>query len=141
MIVGMIVLIIVNFIALSVTSSRYPSFGSGRIAISFIAPFQEAVTHSIRFARGIWSHYFFLVSAAKENDDLKKLLSRAIEKNNRLREIELSNSRLRSLLNFQKTMTSSILAADGPAIACRIINVLISIALIGILSPELIKAP
>lgn len=112
MIVGMIVLIIVNFIALSVTSSRYPSFGSGRIAISFIAPFQEAVTHSIRFARGIWSHYFFLVSAAKENDDLKKFLSCAIEKNNRLSEIELSNSRLRSLLNFQKTMTSSVLAAE-----------------------------
>ncbi len=110
--VGIIVLIIVNFIALSVTGSRYPSFGFGRIVISFIAPFQEAVTDSICFARGAWSHYFFLVSVAKENDNLKKSLSRAIEKNNRFSEIELSNSRLRSLLNFQKTMTGRVLAAE-----------------------------
>ena len=110
--VGIIFMIIVNFIVLSVTDSRYPSFGSGRIAISFIAPFQEAATDSIRFAKSVWSHYFFLVSAAKENDNLKKSLNRAIEKNNRFSEIELSNPRLRSLLNFKKTMTGRVLAAE-----------------------------
>ena len=113
MIVGMVVLITVNIIFLSVYSKhRYPDSGPGRIAISLTAPFQEVVTHSIRLVKGIWSHYFFLVSVAKENENLKKSLRHISEKNKQLHEIELSNSRLRKLLNFKKTMTEQILAAE-----------------------------
>jgi hypothetical protein len=58
LIIGVIVLITVNLIFLSATSKRNASFGLGYVAISFVAPFQELVTRSIRFARGIWEHFF-----------------------------------------------------------------------------------
>ncbi len=117
MIVGIIVLIAANVVILSVTSRhRYPSYGSayglGRIAIFFVAPFQDFVTNSIRRVSGIWRHYFFLVSVAKENDKLKKALNHAIEKNKQQDEIELSNARLRNLLDLRKTLSTRVLAAD-----------------------------
>jgi len=112
LIVGAIVLIVVNITILYISGSRYRSFGFGRVAIFFVAPLQEAVTDSIRFAKGIWNHYFYLVSAAQENDNLKKKLSRAVAKNSQYNEVELSNQRLRNLLNFKETTTSKILAAE-----------------------------
>jgi len=112
LIVGAIVLIVVNVTILYISGSRYRSFGFGRVAIFFVAPLQEAVTGSIRFARGIWSHYFYLVSVAQENDNLKKKLSWIVEKNIQHNEIELSNQRLRNLLNFKETTTSKVLAAE-----------------------------
>ena len=112
LIIGAIVLIVVNITILYISGSRYRSFGFGRVAIFFVAPLQEAVTDSIRFAKGIWNHYFYLVSAAQENDNLKKKLNRAVSENSQYKEIELSNQRLRNLLNFKETTTSKILAAE-----------------------------
>lgn len=113
MVVGIVVLIVANVIILSVTSKqRCYSNETGRIAISFVAPFQKGVVHLIRFIREIWSDYFFLVTVAKENADLRRALSLAHEKTNQYTEIELSNSRLRRLLNFQKTMTDQVLACE-----------------------------
>jgi rod shape-determining protein MreC len=112
MIIGVIVLIAVNIILLSVSNRYYQSYGPGRIAISLIAPFQEAVSRSIRFVKDIWVHYFFLVETAKENDIYKKALSHEIEKDNLHKELKLSNNRLRSLLNFQKTITDKVIAAE-----------------------------
>lgn len=113
MIVVVIVLIATNIIILSASSRSYSSYYEpGRIAISLIAPFQEAVTRSIRFVRGIWDGYFFLVTAAKENARYREALSRAIEENNQLKELKLSNVRLRELLDFQKTITKRVIAAE-----------------------------
>ncbi|MDL1968469.1 MAG: rod shape-determining protein MreC [Deltaproteobacteria bacterium] len=112
MIVGAVALIVVNIIILSVNNSRYFSYGSGRIAIFFIAPFQKTVTNSVQFLKNIWGHYFFLVSVAKENDNLKKAINHAIDKNNKYREVAISNFRLRNLLNFQRTMTNKVLVAE-----------------------------
>lgn len=113
MVIGVVVLIAVNIILLSVFNRRYISYyNPGRIAISLIAPFQKASTSSIRFLRDIWLHYFFLVHVAKENDNLEKELGRAFEKNIQLKELKLSNSRLRSLLNFQETITDRVLSAE-----------------------------
>ncbi|MBT8357107.1 MAG: rod shape-determining protein MreC [Deltaproteobacteria bacterium] len=112
LIVGAIVLIVVNITILYISANRYRSHGFGRVAIFIIAPLQEAVTGSIRFARGIWGHYFNLVSVAQENDNLKKKLRRIVEKNSQHNEVELSNQRLRNLLNFKETTTSKVLAAE-----------------------------
>jgi len=111
-IVGAVALIVVNIIILSVNSSRYSSYGSWRTAIFFIAPFQKTVTKSVQFLKNIWGHYFFLVSVAQENDNLKKAINQAIDKNNKYREVEISNFRLRNLLNFRKTMTNQVLVAE-----------------------------
>ncbi len=112
MIVGLIVLVIANIIILSLSSSRYPSYKAGRIALYILAPLQEAVTNSIRFARGIWNNYFLMVSVAKENANLKKSLLQAIARNNQWYELELSNIRLRNLLDFQNTFAEKALAAE-----------------------------
>lgn len=112
MIAGMIVLVGVCIINLSVSGKRgYPSFRPG-FAIFFVAPFQERMTRSIRFVRDIWRHYFFLVSVAKANERLKKSLDNIVEKSNRCDETELFNSRLRSLMNFRRTMDERVLAAE-----------------------------
>jgi rod shape-determining protein MreC len=113
MIVVVIVLIVVNIILLSVFNRRYISYyRPGRIAISLIAPFQKASTSSIRFVRDIWRHYFFMVNVTKENDNYRKALNKAFENNIQLKELKLSNYRLRNLLNFEKTITDRVLSAE-----------------------------
>ena len=113
MIVGVVVMMAVNIILLSVFNRRYISYyRPGRIAVSVIAPFQKASSKSIRFLKDIWYHYFFLVHVAKENENLQKALDKALEKNIRYKEIQLSDSRLRSLLNFKKSMADPVLSAE-----------------------------
>lgn len=111
LIVGGIVLITVNVILLSITSNSRSALGIGGVGFSFVAPFQELVTRSVHFTRSVWGHYFFLVSVAQQNDILKKMLNESIEKNNQWREIEMANSRLHNLLNFQKAPNSRVVAA------------------------------
>ncbi|MGD9054921.1 MAG: rod shape-determining protein MreC [Desulfobacterales bacterium] len=112
LIVGVIILITVNVILLSFTSKSQSTFGLGRVGLSLVSPFQELVTRSIRFTRDIWEHYFFLVSVAHENENLKKSLSQFVGKSNQWHEIDLANSRLRDLLNFQKAPTNKVVAAE-----------------------------
>lgn len=112
MIIGVVFLIAVNTVVIFLTSTRRSSSESGGAAIALISPFQAGVAKSIRFVKDTWRHYFSLVSASRENDRLKKELSLANEKNDRLREVALSNFRLRKLLDFQESMTSRTIAAE-----------------------------
>jgi rod shape-determining protein MreC len=112
LIVGFIVLIAVNIIGLSVTSRRSTAFGIERIALSAIAPFQELVTRSLRFAGGIWRQYFYLVSVAGENQVLMQQLSQAVENKNQWHETELANVRLRDLIDFQRNISERVVAAE-----------------------------
>ena len=112
LIIGVIVLIAVNIIVLSVNSRRYTSFGLGRVAISFVSPFQELVTRTIRFTKDIWQQYFALVTVARENQILRSELNQASEKSNLWHETELANARLRNLLDFQKNITEQAVAAE-----------------------------
>jgi rod shape-determining protein MreC len=113
MIVGVVVMMAVNIILLSVFNRRYISYyRPGRIAVSVIAPFQKASSKSIHFLKGIWYHYFSLIHVAEENESLKKALDKALEKNIRYKEIQLANSRLRALLNFEKSVTDPVLSAE-----------------------------
>ncbi len=112
LIVGVIVLIAVNIIVLSVSNRRFTSFGLERIAISFISPFQELVTRTTRFTRDIWYQYFYLVSVTRQNQKLRTRLNQALEVNNQWQETELANSRLRNLLDFQKTISEMVVAAE-----------------------------
>ncbi|MBU1711567.1 MAG: rod shape-determining protein MreC [Proteobacteria bacterium] len=113
MIIGVIIIVSVNIIFLSVSSKyRYPAYSSGRVALNVVAPFQDVITNTMRFATNIWRHYFFLVSAARENDNLKKELSSYIQKSNEYHEIELSNIRLRNLFDFRQNITGQVVAAE-----------------------------
>jgi rod shape-determining protein MreC len=110
--VGVIVLIAVNVIVLSITSRRSRALGIERLAITVVAPFQEIVTRTVRFTQNIWRSYFYLVNVSGENQILKRRLNQAIAENNQWRELELANTRLRNLLNFQKAITGKVVAAQ-----------------------------
>ena len=112
LIVGLIILVAANVIILSLSSSRYSSYKPGRIALYIVGPLQEVVTGLIRSARDVWHDYFVLVAVARENNKLKKSLRHAVAINNQWNEIELSNIRLRNLLNFQNVIAEKVLAAE-----------------------------
>lgn len=113
MIVGVIILVAVNVIVLSVSGKRhYPASALGRVALTVTAPFQDALTQTIRYAKSIWEHYFFLVSTARENENLKKSLSHAVKKNNEYYETEISNHRLRKLFDFRQNIPEEAIAAE-----------------------------
>ncbi|MBW2365959.1 MAG: rod shape-determining protein MreC [Deltaproteobacteria bacterium] len=84
---SVIAFIVVNISLLSFARSRYGSFGPGRVAIVFIAPFQKAVGTGAGFLKNIWNHYFSLVSTAKENDRLRQALGYADADRNQWQEI------------------------------------------------------
>ena len=113
MIVGAIVLIVVNVIVLSVNSKRpVPSTGIGKLTISIVSPFQEIVSDSINFVKGIWKHYFSLIAVSEENARLNRSLKQAEERNNRLKELELSHDRLKKLFEFKETLHKRVVAAE-----------------------------
>jgi len=107
-----IVLITVNIIFLSITSKRHSSISLGRVAISFVAPFQELVTRSTRTVKDLWKNYFSLVSVSEENRRLKVKLYETMEKNNRFLEVEKANNRLRELVNFKAGIDRQVSAAE-----------------------------
>ncbi len=112
MIVGVALLIAVNIIVLSISARRAPANGMGGAALVVIAPFQSAVSNFLRFFTDIWGNYFLLVSAARENRELRAALSRALERNEQMKEIEISNRRLRDLLAFRSAIPHRVVAAE-----------------------------
>jgi len=113
MIGGVILLVVANIVILSITSRRnHTSSSLGPVLIGIVAPFQAAATRSIHFTGNIWRHYFSLVSVAVENDNLRQALARAVQENKKQRETAIANQRLRSLLNFTKTISGKQIAAE-----------------------------
>jgi rod shape-determining protein MreC len=111
-VVGAILLIGANGLILYIAANRYPSHGLGRIALLLVAPFQDAVSVAVRFSRDTWDNYFDLVSTARENSRLKQHLKQAVARNSQWREVELSNIRLRQLLDFKTAIISQSVAAE-----------------------------
>ncbi len=103
---------IVNLIVLSVAGTHYSAISPRKIMISIVAPFQEIAFRSIRFTKNLWRHYFFLASVVRENEALKRNLRAAAEKNKDKIEVELSNSRLRNLLNLKQSMNLEMVACE-----------------------------
>lgn len=112
-IVGVIVLVAVNVMVLAVTGKNKKRPGAlSRFAIIVTAPVQKMITTGFKTTKNVWVHYFSLVSASKENDQLRRSLDLSNEKNNRFLEIELENERLRSLLGFQKKIKGDMIVAE-----------------------------
>ena len=111
-IVGVVLFVIANIIILSISGGRQATQGFGRVALFFVAPFQEVVSDTIRVSSRIWETYFTLASTAQENVALKRSLRESRAQTNQLREIELSNQRLRRLLDFQTSLADRAIAAE-----------------------------
>jgi len=113
MIFGLVILIAINVVALTIASRRQIlAPGPGQIAVLVVAPFQKAVTNSIRSVRDVWAHYFDLVDVSLENVALKAKLAEYDRQANHYRELEMANARLRTLLNFQETTQNKVIAAE-----------------------------
>ncbi len=112
LIVGGIALITINILVLSIAGKHHATNVFGRLAIAFVAPFQELVTRSTRAAGGVWRQYFSLIAVSRENERLKRELEQALEKNAHIEEVALANQRLRQLLNFKQTTQLTVLPAE-----------------------------
>lgn len=113
-IVVVILLLFFNMTILTMTSRLDMSAPGGveRVFIPLVSPFQKAVIRSIRSIKNVWHNYFYLVSVARENSELKKALSISNEKNNLYRETELFNERLRGYFKFKDKIDYSVIAAE-----------------------------
>ena len=113
LIVGLIFLITLNIIGLTLSSrQRNSDYGLVRVGLVLVSPLQAAVTHSLRFVRGIWYHYFALASVARQNDRLRRELDHARSLNDQFQETETANRRLRELINFQQSISVQFLPAE-----------------------------
>ncbi len=110
--IGGLLLIAINFAVLTMSTRQSVDENSiERLAITLIAPFQMVVSKSVKAMEGVWTDYFCLVTAAKENTYLKKQLADFDRINSRIRELEFENTRLKKLVNFTKSVKYSFVAA------------------------------
>lgn len=100
-----------NFTLLALTSQGLvPRNSIERLTISLLSPFQRIVSRTASWSENIWLSYFSTVSAVEENQELKKL-ALAVEYQNRCRELELENQRLRRFVNFNGPGREVLVAA------------------------------
>jgi len=113
-IIWILILIVITIVILSITGrNQHTPKIVGGVTMTLVAPIQKIVIESIKICRNIWRNYFHLVNVAHENEILKDKLSKVMDLNDRLKEIELSNKRLRNLLHFQKSSSHHhVIAAE-----------------------------
>ncbi|MFO8049642.1 MAG: rod shape-determining protein MreC [Desulfosudaceae bacterium] len=105
--------LIVSLVFLIATSRRstYPMNG-GLVGLFLVAPAQDAVVSTARFARDIWRHYFYLVNTASRNEALRERLKQVEADNEAFKEVALANKRLRNLLEFHGQINYDTFAAE-----------------------------
>ncbi len=110
---GVFAFAVINIIVLFI-SARYVSSSSAsrHMGMGLVSPLQKAVTVSIHSLRSMWTHYFYLVSTEKENDNLKKMIAKTIHGDNQCKETELSNDRFRKLLDFKNASLLQSISAE-----------------------------
>lgn len=110
--IGVVFFVAANFTLLTASSKNVlPDTGIERLTVSFVSPFQRFFSNTIGFAEDIWDGYFYTVRAARENPALRKALGNALEAQNRCRELELENDRLRKFIDFQNSENEVLVAA------------------------------
>jgi rod shape-determining protein MreC len=108
-----IVLVAVNVILLTIAGMQpQPPSGLGKGALMIVSPFQKHLSGLVRSVKEIWNQYFFLVSTAEENLQLKKALGQSLQRLNRCSETQLANDRLRHLLGFEAPSARPMIAAQ-----------------------------
>ena len=107
-----ILLVTLNILLLAITIRRPAFYGLNRAMLAFAAPFQELASRSVTAAEAVWRDYFALVTAARENQALKRQLDQTLRQNTQYRELELENARLRELLSFKRSLPGAAIAAE-----------------------------
>jgi rod shape-determining protein MreC len=108
-----IVLVAVNVILLTITGKHTQApYGLSRGVLIVVSPFQKQVTGFVQSVKDLWNQYFYLVSTAKENRQLKAALAKSEQRLNRYKEAALANVRLRHMLGFEKKMSRPMIPAQ-----------------------------
>jgi rod shape-determining protein MreC len=76
------------------------------------SPFQKTTTVVIKTVQGTFQQYVFLINLEKENRVLKQKIAELQEENYRMKEMKLTNERLRQLLQFREKHSSSMIGAE-----------------------------
>lgn len=98
-------------ISLRVKERKGVAFFDG-LLMEICSPFQKASTFAIKKVRGVFQEYLFLVHLQRENERLKKRIADLQRENDQMREMVLSHERLRKLLQFRETLSSTLVAAE-----------------------------
>ena len=98
-------------ISLRVKERKGVAFFDG-LLMEISSPFQKASTFAIKKVRGVFEEYLFLVHLQRENERLKKRIADLQRENDQMREMVLSHERLRKLLQFRETLSSTLVAAE-----------------------------
>ena len=82
------------------------------LSMEICSPFQKAATLVIKTVQGTFTQYVYLVNLEKENRALKQIIAELQEENHRMKEMKLTNERLRQLLQFREKNSPSMIGAE-----------------------------
>lgn len=85
---------------------------AGRLLLEVVGPVQSAVNWVGNYVDDIWSGYFYLVHAARQNEKLKSELGELRGELLELDETRLANERLRRLLDLKQHATDEVVAGE-----------------------------
>jgi len=83
-----------------------------RLLMEVCSPFQKVSTFVLKKAEGVFRGYVFLVDLQRENEELKKRMADLRRENDQMKEMAQSHERLRKLLQFRETLSSTVIAAE-----------------------------
>lgn len=107
----LIFLLALSLISANIHSRENMSFFES-LVVGITSPVQKVVGGISGRIDNVWRGYFYLVGTQKENEDLKRELQELKLQLHRYREADLANQRLRALLNFKKSIATSLLPAE-----------------------------
>jgi rod shape-determining protein MreC len=82
------------------------------LLMEICSPFQRAATFAVKTVQGTFQQYVFLVNLEKENRVLKQKIAELQEENHRMKEMKLTNERMRQLLQFREKNSPSMIGAE-----------------------------
>ena len=110
--IGGVLFVTLTFTMLTISSrDALPANGPQRLFVSLIAPFQQLATSTYAWSVNLWTDYFETTSAAIENRALRDKLARAAAAQNRCRELELENERLRRFVDYSREVDAELIVA------------------------------
>jgi rod shape-determining protein MreC len=76
------------------------------------SPFQKGASYVIKKVQGVFRGYLFLVNLQRENERLRKRIADLQSESDQMKEMALAHERLRKLLQFRETLSSTVIAAE-----------------------------
>lgn len=99
-----------------------------QIIFAVLTPLERSALFVKNSVKDVWNHYFSLVGASRENDELKRIIGRQSFELSRLDEVAAENGRLRQMLDFKDRhglgeLVGARVLANDPRGDCRVLVV------------------